>query len=165
MAANKISFKKLGVHISSGELYGLCELLLPLAKDEFFLFVDKGNTLEDKVKEAFLSLDEKYLISNKFGPLSVAGRKKIQNEGIRISCLFVTTTQLITKYIRDYIVAARMFLSKMAEDSDILVLSYPADYKKTENMASKFGFKPIAETNHRGHKIVTTMLRCKEWRG
>ena len=135
--------------------------LLPKAKEEYDIVYPGNQPVSEKVIKALKTLQDAFFIMFGGDILGVVGRKKIEQNGMTISCLFASTAVGITKYPIQYYKAAKKFVADMAKDSDILLFSVPENFDRAISIIDRLGFTTISVDELNGRKIVTKILRCK----
>lgn len=160
MVENKLDFVPICDETFDALSYIFSLNLLPKAKEEYDIAYPGKEPLVEKVKKALKTLQDAFFVMFGGDILGVVGRKKIEQNGMVVSCLFASTTSGIVKYPIQYYKAAKRFVSSMAKDSDVLLFSVPKDFDKAISIIDKLGFTTISLDEINGRKIITKILRC-----
>lgn len=160
MVENKLDFVPVCEETFDALSYVFSLNLLPKAKEEYDIAYPGKEPLVEKVKKALKTLQDAFFIMFGGNILGVVGRKKIEQNGMVISCLFASTTKEIVKYPIQYYKAAKRFVDSMAKDSDVLLFSMPENFDRAISIIDRLGFTTISVDEIKGRKIVTKILRC-----
>lgn len=160
MVENKLDFVPVVPETIEALCYVFSKNILPKAKEEFDIMYPGNKPVHEKVIKAVKTLQDAFFVMVGGDILGIVGRKKITKDGVTISLLFTTTSEYIKKYVKQYVIAGKKFISDMSKDSDILVFSLPEDFGRSRAMLRKLGFTKISIDKYKGRKIVTKILRC-----
>lgn len=160
MVENKLDFVPVVPETMDALCFVFSKNILPRAKEEYDMMYPGSEPTVEKVKRAVKTLQDAFFVMFGGDILGIIGRKKIEQNGMVISCLFASTTYSIEKYVKQYYIAAKRFVCNMSKDSDILVFSLPEDFERSRAIIRKLGFTKISIDEINGRKIITKILRC-----
>lgn len=161
MVENKLDFVPVVPETVDALCFVFSKNILPKAKEEFDIMYPGNAPVYKKVIKAVKTLQDAFFVMVGGDMLGIIGRKKITENGVTISLLFASTTEYIKKYVKQYVIASKKFISNMSKDSDILVFSLPEDFDRSRAIIRKLGFTKISIDEVKGRKIVTKILRCE----
>ena len=160
MAENKLEFIPVTEQTIEQYIPVFCETMLPKAQQEFELIAKPGEQIQDTIVNAVKMLQDAFFVMFGSNVLAIAGRRKIEQDGVVLSFLLVSTTSFIKKYFKQFYIASKKFIQQVENDSDIIIFSVPEDYDRSRAIARRLGFTKISVDDYKGCKIVTKILRC-----
>lgn len=159
MAVNELEFVPVNLPEMSLELEEFVNDLQEKDKKEVELCSQPDETPYECVHNVLLSCIDRFFVVYNEEIIGLVAHRPVMKDGYDIAVMCVLTSNKVKKYHKQYVLAAKRFVSSLAANYDAIVCEILDGYTSSLNMAKKLGFQKAAVYERNGGKFIVEVLR------